>query len=119
MSHRATSNDDEIIELSCKLRRLQITVEGPAAEATEFPALVAPGSSAGPRAPPSTSDRSFEVVSSAASEVVAPRFPEHRHQIAASFGLFAPVCLLDLASRFPGGRHRSCSISSEGRIERA
>jgi hypothetical protein len=69
-------------------------------------------------APGPTSDRSFEVVSSAASEVVAPRFPEHRHQIAASFDS-CPVCLLDLASRFPGGRHRSCSISSEGRIERA
>eukprot|EP00435_Cladocopium_sp_Y103_P039837 s2497_g10.t1 len=85
-------------------------------KATEFLALATSGSFAG-RGPSPSTERSFELVSES-SEVVTGRRPEHRSQIAASFDT-CPGRLLDLASRFPGGRNSSCSISAEGRIERA
>eukprot|EP00435_Cladocopium_sp_Y103_P060971 s1879_g22.t1 len=88
-------------------------------QATEFLALLTSGSLAGRGPSPSESDRSFEVVSSAPpSEPGGGRAPEHRSQILASFER-CPGRLLDLASRFPGGRHSTCCLSSEERIQRA
>ena len=115
---RATLQDDEVIELSCKIRQLEITVKGPSSLATEFLALATSGSFAGRGPHSSSSERSFEVVSSAPSESSFARPLEHRHQIAASF-VPCPGRLLDLSTRLPGGRHSSCSISSEDRIKRA
>ena len=107
------SQDDEVIELSFRFRHLDITVRGPAREASGFLSAVTTGSFAGP-APSLSSSRSFELVSSVSSPERAPRsVPETRDQILSSFPR-CPGRLLVLASRLGGG-----STSGEERLRRA
>lgn len=108
------SQDDEIIELSFRFRQLEVTVKGPAREASGFLSAVTSGSFAGLAPSPSPSSRSFEVVSSVASpdHSVGGR-RETRDQILASFP-HCPGRLLALSARL------GCSqADSEGRLRRA
>ena len=112
----SSHNDEEIIELSVKLRELEITVKGPASQGTSFLASITSGSLAGHAPSPTRSDRSFSVVSSAPPATAFSRTSrglESRAEILASF----PPCperLIASASRLGGLRS-----SAEERVRRA
>ena len=113
--HQA-SHDGDIIELSCRLRGLEITIKGPSAEATSFLASITSGSLAGRSASPSPTTGSFELVSSpSASQSQHPRGRrlETRDEILASFGS-CPHRLLSSASRLGGSQSEA-----EARVRRA
>ena len=112
---RGTHVDEEIIELSCKIQQLEITIKGPASQASKFLASVTSGSLAGRVPSPGPSE--FEVVSSAAPSE-APARVEHRSEIAASFSP-CPGRLLDLGSRLYTCTVGNSSTSPEERIKRA
>ena len=108
------SQEDEVLELSFRFRQLEVTVRGPAREASGFLSAVTSGSFAGFPPSPSPSSRSYDVISSAASpDHSGGRHRETRDQILASF----PQCpgrLLALSTRL------GCSqADSEERLRRA
>ena len=112
----APLQDEEIIELTCKIRDLEVTIKGPAAQASSFLASITTGSLAGRVPSPSPTDRSFSVVSSAppVSTFSRPgRRLEHRSEIAASF-LPCPSRVFASANRLGGSRS-----SAESRLQRA
>eukprot|EP00438_Fugacium_kawagutii_P001506 Skav202552 [mRNA] locus=scaffold2011:394801:395400:- [translate_table: standard] len=102
--------EDEIIELSCRYQQLEITVKGPASQATKFLASVTSGSFAGRVPSPGPSE--FEVVDNPGLASSSGR-GEHRAQIEASFQPCPPE-LLGQANRLSGG-----NLSPEGRVRRA
>ena len=108
------NQDDEVIELSFRFRQLEVTIKGPAGEASGFLSAVTSGSIAGLAPSPSPSSRSFEVISSVASpDHSGVGLRETRDQILASFSP-CPGRLLALSTRL------GCSqADSEGRLRRA
>ena len=112
---RDTHVGEEIIELSCKIQQLEISIKGPASQASKFLASITSGSLAGRVPSPGTSE--FEVVSSAALSE-APARVEHRAEIAASFDP-CPGHFLDLGSRLHTCIVGGSSTSPEERIKRA
>lgn len=106
-----SGQDDEVLELSCRLGELQISIKGPADPATRLlRQLTRPGftTAASPR---STAD-SFEVVSSVDSQPEGI-LREFRDSIASSFSP-CPTEQLQLASRLTGS-----AVSGEDRVRRA
>ena len=114
--HQQANHDDGIIELTCKIRGLEITIKGPSSEATSFLASITSGSLAGRTASPAPTAGSFELVSSpTASHSQHPRGRqlETRDQILATFGS-CPSRLLSCAGRLGG-----LQAEAESRIRRA
>ena len=112
MSVSAPSEQDgEIIELSCSLRELQITIRGTPAQATSFLASILPGTSAGRGISSAASDRSFELVGDSLSAPVVRT--ETRAEILESFAP-CPASWISLASRLGGSQE-----SAIRRIKRA
>lgn len=115
------SHDDEVIELSVKLRNLSITVKGPPEEATEFLSSITTGSLAGRTPSPVPTDRSFVVVDSAPASSFSragnrPNLSaafEARSAVESSFDS-CPARLFVGANRLVGS-----SLSPEERVWRA
>ena len=105
------SQDDEVLELSCRLGDLQISIKGPAESATNLLRQLTRSSASAGASPRSLPD-SFEVVSSVGSQPEEP-IRDFRDSIAASFSP-CPAEHLRLASRLTGS-----AVSGEERIRRA
>ena len=114
MSTQPRSHDDEVVELTIRLRHLLVTVRGSPERASEALSLIT-GSPAGLGPPVAESENSFEVVSSAGDSVASgrSRVLESRDQIASTFAT-CPASWLSRASRLGG------SVSArQSRIRRA
>ena len=111
MSQSAHQHDDEVIELSLRLRGLSISVRGPAAEATDFVTSITSSSSLRRAPSPTSTVRSFELVQ-ASPDPSAIR-QETRDQISASF-IECPDRALGESIVLGGGR-----AAAENRVRRA
>eukprot|EP00435_Cladocopium_sp_Y103_P029071 s3901_g7.t1 len=107
--------DEEIIELACRIGDLHITVRGPSAQATRFLQTITTGSSDRRPSPSGSTEASFSVVSTAAPDHTVPaRHPrETRDQIQASFAP-CPGFLLQQGTKLSGS-----ATSGSDRVARA
>ena len=104
------SSDHDVVDISIRLRGLQISVSGPAAQATRFVTEITEASQAQSEA---GTPASFSVLGSEGGSGRRSR-PETRAEIEASFRSSCPGYLLDSTSRLAGTVE-----SSERRIRRA
>ena len=110
------AHDGEVIELTCRVGELQITIKGPAGSATQLFREITARNSGGGDSPGASTERSFSVVSSAPAArptSSSDRVLETRSQIQASFAE-CPAYLVQQGNRLAGS-----STSGADRVRRA
>ena len=109
------TQDDEVVELSCKIGELEVTIKGPAEPAVQLFHEIAAKGHRRASSPAASTDCSFSLVSGYSPlQVPAASAKETRDQIRASFEV-CPAYLVNQGSKLSG----SASTSGADRVRRA